>query len=58
MLQQISIGKDFDTRNVELSALNSYIRSSNQRFTQWFMDRKYKFNFSQLSDLLIVLSSY
>lgn len=44
MLQQISIGKDFDTRNVELSALNSYIKSSNQRFTQWFMDRKQTFH--------------
>ncbi|KAI7887684.1 uncharacterized protein EV154DRAFT_520412 [Mucor mucedo] len=57
MLQQISIGKDFDTRNVELSALNSYIRSSNQRFTQWFMDRNYDveepeqhFGLDQLSD--------
>lgn len=40
MLQQISIGKDFDPRNVELGALNGYIKSANQRFTQWFMDRK------------------
>ncbi|GAA5802110.1 hypothetical protein HPULCUR_007571 [Helicostylum pulchrum] len=56
MLQQISIGKDFDPRNVELGALNSYIKSANQRFTQWFMDLtdvvepEQHFGMDQLSD--------
>ncbi|KAI7882146.1 RasGAP C-terminus-domain-containing protein [Mucor mucedo] len=48
MLQQISIGKDFDTRNVELSALNN--------LPQWFMDLtdveepEQHFGLDQLSD--------
>lgn len=40
MLQQISIGKDFDSRNVQLSALNAYVKTSNAKFTQWFLDCK------------------
>ncbi|KAI8327065.1 hypothetical protein EDC96DRAFT_112436 [Choanephora cucurbitarum] len=38
MLQHISNGTDFDTRNSQLSALHDYVKSSAARFTQWFRD--------------------
>ncbi|KAL7327445.1 iqgap-related protein [Mucor circinelloides] len=56
MLQHISNGKDFDARNIQLGALNGYIKSSTQRFTQWFMDLtdvedpEQHFGMDQLSD--------
>ncbi|KAI8643207.1 hypothetical protein BD408DRAFT_365136 [Parasitella parasitica] len=56
LLQHISNGKDFETRNIQLSALNGYIKSSAQRFAKWFMDLtnveepEQHFGMDQLSD--------
>ncbi|KAI9252676.1 hypothetical protein BY458DRAFT_522733 [Sporodiniella umbellata] len=38
MLQQISSGNLFDSRNLHLSSLDSYVRESNKKFAQWFMN--------------------
>ncbi|RCI02487.1 hypothetical protein CU098_008645 [Rhizopus stolonifer] len=38
MLQHISNGSDFDTRNIQLGALHDYVQTSANRFTQWFTD--------------------
>ncbi|KAG1174503.1 hypothetical protein G6F70_004765 [Rhizopus microsporus] len=38
MLQQISSGKSFDSRNTHLSALNDYIKEASQKLSQWFVE--------------------
>ncbi|RCI04252.1 hypothetical protein CU098_006905 [Rhizopus stolonifer] len=38
MLQQISSGKSFDSRNLHLSPLDNYVKESNKKFAQWFMN--------------------
>lgn len=40
MLQQISSGKLFDSRNTYLSPLDDYVTEASKKFAQWFVDCK------------------